>query len=70
MNGPLIYRYRSMRAANTLFLDRDGVLNDEVIRGSEVSSPRCLEEVRIACDIDALGKPEIVENWRLVMVSK
>ena len=34
----------------TIFLDRDGIINDVVMRGSIVSSPRTIEEFRIRED--------------------
>jgi len=69
INGPLIYQYQPLRAANTLFLDRDGVLNDAVVRGKEVSSPRDLDEVNLADDIDALASPDIVLRWNLLVLT-
>ena len=35
---------------NNLFLDRDGVINDVVIRNGKISSPRSLEEFFFAKD--------------------
>ncbi len=66
---PLVFTFRPLTAANTLFLDRDGVLIHPVLRGLEVSSPRCLEEVRIADDIDALAATDITRHWNIVVVS-
>ena len=65
----IVFPLRPMLAKNTLFLDRDGVLNHVVMRGEEISSPRCLEEFRIAEDIDALASTEVQENWNLVVIS-
>ena len=58
-----------MAAENTLFLDRDGVLNHAVIREGEISSPRKVEEFRLADDIDALREPWVEEKWNLVIIS-
>lgn len=69
MKEPLVYSLRPLKAANTLFLDRDGVLNHSVLRKSEISSPRYLKEFKIAEDIDALAVSDIVEHWNLVVVS-
>jgi D-glycero-D-manno-heptose 1,7-bisphosphate phosphatase len=69
VKDPLIFSLRPLVSENTLFLDRDGVLNHAVMRGSEISSPRSLNEFRIAEDIDALATPEIVRYWNLVIVS-
>ena len=69
MNSPLIFQFRTFEAENTLFLDRDGVLNEVVFRGQEVSSPRDLDEVNIADDIDALASADIVLRWNLVVLT-
>lgn len=61
--------WRAPRAANTLFLDRDGVLNHAVIRGATVSSPRRWEEFRLAEDIEALAASAIRERWNLVVIT-
>lgn len=66
---PLVFQYRPLTAENSLFLDRDGVLIHSVLRGSEVSAPRCLDEVQIADDIDALSAPDITQHWNIVIVS-
>jgi len=68
-NGPIVFRFKNPEAPNTLYLDRDGVLNDAVIRGSEISSPRNLKELKISGDIDALASPNILKNWNLVIVT-
>lgn len=69
MKEPMVFSFRPVKATNTLFLDRDGVLNHAVLRKSEISSPRSLDEFKIADDIDALAVPEIVQHWNLVLVS-
>ncbi len=60
---------RTPRAANTLFLDRDGVLNHAVIRGIAVSSPRRWGEFRLADDVMALAAPSIRDRWNLVVIT-
>jgi len=69
IDQPLIFSFRPLKAANVLFLDRDGVLNQTVLRKSEVSSPRLLEEIKIAEDVSALAESEIVSHWNLVVIS-
>ena len=69
MKGLVILPLRPLKASNTLFLDRDGVLNEVVIRETEVSSPRCLDEFKIADDIDALKDSRVVCDWNLIVVT-
>ena len=69
INKPIVFRFKNPEAPNTLYLDRDGVLNEAVIRGSEISSPRNLKELKISSDISALASPNIVSNWNLVIVT-
>ena len=69
INGPIVFRFKNPEAPNTLYLDRDGVLNEAVIRGSEISSPRNLKELKISSDIFALASPNIVRNWNLVIIT-
>jgi len=66
---PFVFRLKEPQASNTLYLDRDGVLNEAVIRGAEISSPRNLHELNICSDIDSLARPNIVENWNLVIIT-
>ena len=56
-------------APNTLFLDRDGGLNDAVIRDCEISSPRHIGEFRMVEDIEALADPAIRAAWNLVVLT-
>ena len=66
---PLIIIHAPLTKSQTLFLDRDGVLNQVVMRGSEISSPRSRDEFKLAEDITGLTDPSIVNNWNLVIVS-
>ena len=68
-NEPIVFRFKNPEAQNTLFLDRDGVLNEVVIRGKEISSPRNMKELNISSEIVALASPNIVRNWNLVIVT-
>ena len=68
-NEPIVFRFKNPEAPNILYLDRDSVLNEVVIRGTEISSPRNIKELRILSDIVALTSPNIVKNWNLVIVT-
>ena len=69
MSQPVIVKYRKVEKKNTLFLDRDGVLNEVVMRGNEISSPRNIDEIVIAKDLIYLGEQKIIENWNLILIS-
>jgi D-glycero-D-manno-heptose 1,7-bisphosphate phosphatase len=66
---PLIYKYTPLTSTKTLLLDRDGVLNRVVMRGTEVSSPRSRDELVLFEDLSALAEPSIVDDWNLIIVS-
>jgi len=69
INGPIVFRFKNPEAPNTLYLDRDGILNESVIRGTAIFSPRNMKELKISSDIIALTSPNIVKNWNLVIVT-
>ena len=66
---PLVFSFHPIQSPNTLFLDRDGVLNHVIMRGDEVSSPRSLAEVNIVEDFDALSLHCVTQTWNLIVVS-
>lgn len=66
---PLVYKYTPLTRTKTLLLDRDGVLNRVVMRGTEVSSPRSREELVLSEDLSALAEPSIIDDWNLIIVS-
>ena len=66
---PEIFLYRELSAKNTIYLDRDGVLNEVVLRGNEISSPRYENEIKLASDIAYLANQIIVSDWNLVIVT-
>jgi len=68
-NEPIVFKFKNPEAPNTLYLDRDGVLNDVIIRGTEISSPRKLKEIKITNDLDIFEKPEILNKWNFVIIS-
>lgn len=51
----------------TLFLDRDGIINEPVVRGSVVSSPRSFDEFRLTSDFRQLY--EGIKGCALFVVS-
>jgi len=62
--------YGSLAGHNTLYLDRDGVLNSAVIRGrGEVSSPRSVGEFALCGDVSALADEFYRADWNLVVVT-
>ena len=69
INKPIVFRFKNPEAPNTLYLDRDGILNEAVIRGAAISSPRNMKEFKISSDIVALTSPNIIKNWNLVIVT-
>jgi D-glycero-D-manno-heptose 1,7-bisphosphate phosphatase len=66
---PIKYIFKPLNATNTLFLDRDGVLNNVVIRGEDISSPRCLSEFKVFEDLFALADRNFNDNWNIVIVT-
>jgi D-glycero-D-manno-heptose 1,7-bisphosphate phosphatase len=66
---PVFFFYRELSAENTLYLDRDGVLNKVVLRDSEISSPRIEDEIQIAEDVVHLANNRIVSDWNLVVIT-
>jgi len=69
LSEPLIFQYRPVAKTKTLLLDRDGVLNRVLLRGSEVSSPRSQDEFLLSEDISALAETSIIDDWNLVIIS-
>ena len=66
---PVLFFYRKLSAENTLYLDRDGVLNKVVLRDGEISSPRIEDEIQIAEDVVHLANNRIVSDWNLVVIT-
>lgn len=48
---PLIFNIKSPVYENTIYLDKDGVLNTALCRANKLSSPRRMAEVRIKKDL-------------------
>jgi len=68
-NEPIVFRFKNLEAPNIIFLDRDGVLNEAVHRGPEVSSPRNIKELKLSGDISALASHNILKDWSLVIIT-
>ena len=66
--NPLILSIRRPVYANTIYLDKDGVLNTALWRDGKLSSPRHIEEIRIKKDLsDILTFSD--KRFNLVIVS-
>ena len=68
-NKPIIFHFNDPIAENTLYLDRDGVINKAVIRAKEISSPRNMKELKISNDLISLNSHNILKNWNLVIIT-
>jgi D-glycero-D-manno-heptose 1,7-bisphosphate phosphatase len=54
---------------DALFLDRDGIINEIVMREAVVGSPRNLEELKIRDDFSSFYQKLSFFRWRLLVVS-
>ena len=62
-DNPYIFYYKKPKLKNTLYLDRDGVLNEVVMRGEELSSPRLIDELNIKVSLlDSSEKSTKIER--------
>ncbi|MCB9229564.1 MAG: HAD-IIIA family hydrolase [Deltaproteobacteria bacterium] len=69
-HGPLVFDYAPPDANRTLFLDRDGVLNEAVLRdGGEISSPRVLSELVLSQDLMDQKTAAAFSGWNLVILT-
>ena len=48
---PLIFNIKNPVYENTIYIDKDGVLNTALLRANKLSSPRRMKEVRIKKDL-------------------
>lgn len=58
MNEPIKFFLREPKFSKTLYLDKDGVINNVVMRGTKLSSPRSSSEVILNSSLEDL-KTEI-----------
>ncbi len=54
---------------NTLYLDKDGILNEVILRGNEVSSPRKKEEFKLCKQLEWLKVLAEKRQLNLVIIS-
>ena len=54
---------------STLYLDKDGVLNEIVLRGTEISSPRNIKEFKLCNDLEHLKTYSEKKKLNLVIIS-
>jgi len=70
MNPILIENCNSLSYSNKIiYLDRDGVLIEPVIRGENVSSARCVEEIKIYNDAISFCKKVKDIGYSLIVIS-
>ena len=70
MQPVLIRKKRKNKASrNIVYLDRDGVLLEPVIRGENVSSARCPEEIKLYDDTIVFCEKLKIMGFTLVVVS-
>lgn len=67
--GTLKFEFSAPLFPNTLYLDKDGVVNDVVMRGNELSSPRSINEISLSCDLHFIKKFCDRENYNIVIIS-
>ena len=53
--GPINNIYYKPEFENTLYLDKDGVLNTSLYRLGKLSSPRKLEEIKVKKDLNVIA---------------
>jgi len=52
----LIYKiYKQPKYENTLYLDKDGVLNVAFLRSGKLSSPRNIDEIKLKEDLHTIA---------------
>ena len=66
---PIIYHFAKPQYRNTLYLDKDGVLNTAFYRSNKLSSPRNLDEVNIKQDIEDILIFSKKKKFNLVVIS-
>lgn len=65
---PLVFNIRAPKYSNTIYLDKDGVLNTAILRDNELSSPRNSQEITIKNDLEDILKFSR-KKFNLVIIS-
>ena len=52
---PIYKFYKEPQFENTLYLDKDGVLNIALLRLNKLSSPRKVDEIKIKKDLNVIA---------------
>ena len=52
---PILKIYEKPEYKNTLYLDKDGVLNVALFRSSKLSSPRNIDEIKLKEDLQDIA---------------
>ncbi len=65
----LSFNFKNPIFKDTLYLDKDGVLNEVIMRGSKMSSPRNLSELILDDNLFELNKEVISKSYNTVIIS-
>lgn len=52
---PIYKLYKKPKFENTLYLDKDGVLNTAILRLNKLSSPRKVDEIKVKRDLNVIA---------------
>ena len=52
---PIYKLYKTPKYKNTLYLDKDGVLNVAFLRSGKLSSPRNIDEIKLKEDLHVIA---------------
>mgnify|MGYP000459826057 CR=1 FL=1 len=52
---PIYKLYKTPKYKNTLYLDKDGVLNVAFLRSGKLSSPRSIDEIKLKEDLHVIS---------------
>ena len=67
--SPIQFVFDIPRKKKTLYLDKDGVVNDVVIRGTELSSPRTEKEIILSKELFLIRDFSRSQNYNIVIIS-
>ena len=66
---PIYKIYNTPQYKNTLYLDKDGVLNVAILRAGKLSSPRIINEIEIKKDLQVIADFAKKKKFNLVIIS-